>query len=270
MKTGLVLPYSPDFEGEVRWCLDHGIPTIQLHMYPPQTLTDEASTHIRDVVQRTGIEISALISLWSGPMAWNFVDGPATLGLVPTAYRHQRLSELIRAAHFAKSIGAPDMNTHMGFIPEQPNDPLYRDFLPAARQLAQVCEALQIGLNFETGQETPITLLRAIQDIGSPCVGINFDPANLMMYGKANPVDALDILGPYVRGVHAKDGEYPTDPANLGEEKALGEGRANFPALIEKLKQHGYDGPLTIEREITGPEQKRDVLAANELLKSMI
>ena len=99
---------------------------------------------------------------------------------------------------------------------------------------------------------------------------MNLDPANLLMYGKANPIDALDILGPYVKGVHAKDGEYPTDPRQLGVEKPLGEGRVNFPALIAKLKTFGYSGALTIEREISGPQQVEDIKRGMELLKALL
>jgi L-ribulose-5-phosphate 3-epimerase len=123
---------------------------------------------------------------------------------------------------------------------------------------------------FETGQETPITLLRAIQDVGMDNLGINLDPANLLAYGKGNPVDALDILGPYVKGVHAKDGEYPTDPRELGAEKPLGEGRVDFPTLIAKLKALGYTGALTIEREITGPQQIADIKAGKVYLESIL
>jgi sugar phosphate isomerase/epimerase len=158
----------------------------------------------------------------------------------------------------------------MGFIPENPNDPVYTAGIAAAKWLAHIYAQKGIGLDFETGQETPITLVRAIQDIDSPVIGVNFDPANLLMYGKANPVDALDILGPYVRGVHAKDGQYPTEPRNLGQETPLGEGRVDFAALIRKLKAAGYSGPLTIEREIDGDRQREDILKANKLLKALM
>jgi sugar phosphate isomerase/epimerase len=97
-------------------------------------------------------------------------------------------------------------------------------------------------------------------------LGINFDPANLIMYGKANPIDALDVIGKYINGVHAKDGEYPTDGYFLGVEKPLGQGKVDIGNFIKKLFKTGYNGPVTIEREISGDEQKRDILAANKLL----
>ena len=216
------------------------------------------------------MEITALVGGWSGPSEWNFYGGPVTLGIVPPAYRHTRLQELADCAAFAHTLGVRDICSHMGFLPENPNDPLYAEFVSAARWLAEKCEAQEVRLNFETGQETPVTLLRAISDIGKGNVGLNFDPANLLMYGKANPVDALDIVGKYINGVHAKDGEYPTDGQNLGQEKPLGDGRVNFPVFLKKLLEIGYTGALTIEREISGEQQRADVLKANRLLKEIL
>ena len=127
---------------------------------------------------------------------------------------------------------------------------------------------------FETGQETPVTLKRAIQDIekavGKGNVGINLDPANLIMYGKANPVDALEVFGEYVMGIHGKDGKYPTDGNHLGDEVPLGQGKVNYPAFVAKLKEIGYQGDITIEREISGEEQKKDIRMAKELLDKLI
>ena len=123
---------------------------------------------------------------------------------------------------------------------------------------------------FETGQETPVTLKRLIEDTGEDNLGINLDPANLIMYGKANPVDALDVFGKYVMGVHAKDGKYPTDGHNLGCETKIGEGKVDFPSLIKKLKEIGYDGALTIEREISGEEQIKDIKESITYLNNII
>ena len=109
-----------------------------------------------------------------------------------------------------------------------------------------------------------------MQDIGFDNVGINLDPANLIMYGKANPVDSLDVFGKYVRGVHGKDGLYPTDGRELGDEVALGEGKVNFPVFLKKLHELGYDGDITIEREITGEQQKKDIQMAKGMLDEII
>ena len=140
----------------------------------------------------------------------------------------------------------------------------------AIREVAQYTQTLGLEFWFETGQETPVTLLRTIEDIGLPNLGVNLDPANLILYGKGNPVDALDVLGKWVRDMHAKDGFYPTDGKNLGREVAIGQGKVDFKALIGGLKKLGFSGRVTIEREISGPEQRKDILASIEYLKPLL
>jgi sugar phosphate isomerase/epimerase len=162
------------------------------------------------------------------------------------------------------------MVTHMGFLPENPNTDEFRSVVEAIKELALYCKENGQYLLFETGQETPITLKRTIMAVNTGNLGINLDPANLLLYGKANPCDAVDIFGDYVRGVHGKDGEYPTNPDYLGEEKRIGDGRANFPVLIKKLKEHGYDGSITIEREISGDKQIEDIIYAKKFLEDII
>ena len=162
------------------------------------------------------------------------------------------------------------MATHAGFLPECPSDPQYPGVLDSLRAIAIRCRENGQYFLFETGQETPTTILRVIEDVGTGNLGVNLDPANLLMYGKANPVDSLRIIGKYVRDVHAKDGEYPTCGRELGVEKPLGEGSVNFPALIKGLKECGYDGAITIEREISGEKQLADIKRAIEILSALI
>ena len=176
----------------------------------------------------------------------------------------------MQGAQIAAWVGVPSVTTHVGFIPESPNNPLYPGLLDALREVVGACRERGLTFAFETGQETPVTLLRVIEDLGAGGLGINLDPANLLMYGKANPVDALDVFGKYIVGVHAKDGEYPTNGRELGVEKPLGEGRVGFPRLLAKLKALGYSGALTIEREISGPRQIEDIKHAIAVLSALI
>ena len=99
---------------------------------------------------------------------------------------------------------------------------------------------------------------------------MNLDAANLILYGKANPVDAVEVLGPYIQGIHAKDGLYPTNPHELGQEVPIGKGKVNFPEFIKRLKAVGYNGPLTIEREIEGAKQAEDIRMAKAYLERLI
>ena len=171
---------------------------------------------------------------------------------------------------FAKKAGIPGVQTHCGFLPENPNKPLYTEGVNAIRTVAQYCKANGQTFRCETGQETPITLVRAIKDVGLDNVGVNFDLANLILYGKANPVDAVELLGPYIMGIHAKDGLFPTDTKQLGREVPIGQGKVNFPVVIELLKKVGYRNPLTIEREISGAKQAEDILASKAFLEKLI
>jgi L-ribulose-5-phosphate 3-epimerase len=113
-------------------------------------------------------------------------------------------------------------------------------------------------------------MLRAITDVGIDNQFVNLDCANLILYGKGNPLDALDVIGHLVRGTHAKDGLFPTNPRELGREVAIGKGKANFPRLIPRLKELGYSGPLTIEREISGPQQFEDIKIEKLYLEKLV
>jgi len=246
-----------------------GLPTCQITNWNPDLFTPEMADRLIAASERYGVEVTTIWAGGPGPAVWNFIQGPATIGLVPPEYRAERVAALKAGADFAARVGVGTVTTHVGFIPESPGNPLYPGLLDALRQVVDHCAARGLTFCFETGQETPTTLLRVIEDLGGEHLGINLDPANLLMYGKANPVDALDVFGRYVVGVHAKDGEYPTNGRELGVEKPLGEGRVHFDLLVPKLKSLGYTGALTIEREISGPRQIADIKAAIALLEKL-
>lgn len=247
-----------------------GLDTCQLAVWSEDVYERTSPADVRRASEESGVEVTALWSSWPGPRRWNFVEGPLTLGLVPPEFRAERLRCLIRASDFARALGVRAVATHVGFVPEDPNDPKYAGLIAALRYLADHCKENGQEFWFETGQETPVTLLRCIQDVGAPNLGINFDPANLLMYGKANPLDALDVFGHDVKGVHIKDGDYPTDGRALGPERPVGEGRVDFAALLQKLHALGYTGTLTIEREISGDRQIKDIEASIEYLRPII
>jgi sugar phosphate isomerase/epimerase len=113
-------------------------------------------------------------------------------------------------------------------------------------------------------------MLRLMQAVGTGNLGVNLDPANLILYGKAAPVDALDVFGAHVRGVHAKDGLYPTDPMKLGKEVKVGEGRVRYPEFVRRLREIGFRGEFIIEREISGDQQVRDIRDTVEYLDGLL
>jgi sugar phosphate isomerase/epimerase len=270
MRIGVMVNLQPDIEESFRQLKEIGLSGCQLCGWDTGLFTGEIARRVRQETERLGVKISTFWCGWPGPKTWDFYDCQLTLGLVPPEYRHVRAEALKKGSDFAKLLGVDQIATHAGFIPENPNDPAYSGVLAALRDILAHCRKNGQKLLFETGQETPVTLRRLMEDLGNEDVGINLDPANLLLYGKANPVDALDILGIYVLDIHAKDGEYPTDGRKLGKEKPLGKGRVDFPRLIARLKELGYDGPITIEREISGEEQKKDILEAIDLLKKLV
>ena len=247
-----------------------GFDNCQLLSWDPAAWTLENADAVNALTKQYGVTISAFWCGWEGPAVWNFYEGPQTLGLVPPAYRDMRVKNLCDGADFAKLLGVQDVVTHMGFIPENPNDPEFLPFCDAVRTVAEHCKENGQYLLFETGQETPVTMLRCFEQVGTDNLGVNLDTANLILYGKANPVDALDVFGKYVRNLHAKDGLYPTNGHDLGTETPVGQGKVDFPALFQKLHALGYDGVVTIEREISGEQQTKDIMEAKAYLQAVI
>lgn len=265
------LERNPDIEKEMKNLAGLGLHSCQVVSWDRKFFnTEKNAKRVKDAAESLGITITAFWCGWEGPAFWNFTEGPITLGLVPEAYRMERLQTLKEGSYFAKDLGVSDLITHVGFLPENRHDPLYAGTLAALKDLMKVCEANRQYFLFETGQETPVTLMRMMKDIGSDYLGINLDPANLLLYGKANPVDAVDIFGKKIRGVHGKDGLYPTCPGELGRETKIGDGRVDYPVFLKKLFQLGYQGDITIEREISGEEQIRDILFAKQYLSDLI
>ncbi len=185
----------------------------------------------------------------------------------PTATRAGRIQALKTAADVAAECNIAAIHTHCGFIPENPNDPTYKEVVSAIHDVASHCKQRNRMMLCETGQETPITLLRMIEDVGLDNVAVNLDMANLILYGKGNPVDAMDVIGSRVRGLHAKDGLFPVDPMNLGKEVPIGQGKVDFRGVVQRLHDFHYQGAITIEREIEGDEQTRISLRQKPIWK---
>ncbi len=244
-------------------CFEHvaqfGLHVCQLVSFDVSQATQAVAATVAEESASVGVRVCAMWAGWPGPQVWDFLEGPTTLGLVPEEFRQERIAALKSWADFAQRIGAPAIITHCGFIPENLTDPDYPAVVDAIREVAEYCDERGLGFWFETGQETPVVLLRTIERIGTSNLGINLDPANLILYGKGNPIDALDVIGSYVRNVHVKDGFYPTDGEHLGHEVPAGTGKVAYPQFIAKLKEIGFAGELIIEREISGDEQARDI-----------
>ena len=272
MKIGTCvrLPSMEGIDEKFATLRENGFDSCQLISWKPEVWTDENAAVLKELLEKYEITVSAFWCGWEGPCVWNFYDGQITLGLVPPEYRQMRIQNLCNGADFAHKLGIVDVVTHMGFIPENPYDPNFSSFCVAVRTVAQHLKKNGQFLLFETGQETPVTMLRCFEQVGCDNLGINLDTANLILYGKANPVDALDVFGKYVRNIHAKDGCYPTNGHDLGKETRIGEGKVDFKAFFAGLHELGYDSYVTIEREISGEQQLKDILESRDYLQQII
>jgi len=260
MELGLlIVPFSAP-EEKIKLLRDLGLTNCFLSLdgyingFTPQVVS-----LYRDLLAKYNITVTTVEVVGPGPLVWDFEHGPSTIGVVPPKTRAARIDALRQVSDFAKQLGIGQVQTHCGFIPEDPADALYPQAVEAIRTVAQHCQGNGQYFLMETGQETPTTMSRMIRDVAMPNLAVGLDTANLILYGKANPIDAVDILGPHIRSIHAKDGRWPTDPSKLGEEVLIGKGLVNFREVFTKLHRVGYTGAVTIERETSGPQQIEDV-----------
>lgn len=192
------------------------------------------------------------------------------IGLVPEKTRAERMILSCRQMNWAKRYGIRYITCHAGFMPEE-RDEYYEHFIADLKQLVRFAGANGQEFLFETGTENVAGLKQTIEDIGEPNVGINFDPANLLIYGTGDPAALADQLADKIRVIHCKDAD-PAEPgAARGKETVLGKGSTHFAGLLKKLLAGGFSGPLIIERELPlGPEQEKDIAEAVVFIKSII
>ena len=216
-----------------------------------------------------------MVTVVAAYLGEDYADIPTvqrTVGFIPPEFREERERRTYAVSDFAAALGVTSIACHIGFVPEDAGDP---DYVAVRDMVRRICShAARHGQTFalETGQEPAHVLLNFLNDVGQPNLGINFDPANMILYGTGDPVEALDVLGPHVLSVHCKDGDWPAKdaPGSLGTERPLGAGSVGIPRFLAKLKAIGFRGPLNIEREAENLEERyRDIRAAVKLLNSL-
>lgn len=192
-----------------------------------------------------------------------------TGGVVPDATWEENLVIARDVAEAAMSLGLKLVTFHAGFLPEDPADPDYAKLIERLGIVAGVFADREIDLAFETGQEEAGILARFLDDLASPNVGVNFDPANMILYAKGDPVEGLRTLLPHLKQVHIKDAVKTSEPGTWGSEVVVGTGEVDWPGFLAVLEESGYDGPLVIERE-AGDNRVADILSAKRHIESLV
>ncbi|MCC6124725.1 MAG: sugar phosphate isomerase/epimerase [Pirellulales bacterium] len=228
-----------------------GIRTVQLHAPRRESRTPQRAKDFLTKLDELGIRITVVFGGFEGE---SYADIPAvieTVGLVPPATRAARTREMKEIADFARLLGVDAVGLHLGFVPHDAGDSMYGDIIAVTRELCDHCEKLDQNVHLETGQEPADLLLKFIGDVDCDNLFVNFDPANMILYGCGEPIAALKKVGKYVRSVHCKDARWAKNPGKeWGAETPLGEGDVGMENFLRALAEIGYFGPLTIEREI--------------------
>ncbi|MES2792811.1 MAG: sugar phosphate isomerase/epimerase family protein [Planctomycetota bacterium] len=251
-----------------------GIPTVQVHAPHQQTRTPEAAKNFVARCQAAGISISCVFGGFDGE---SYADIPTTIrtvGLVPEATRAARIAEMTEISDFAQQLGCGAVGLHIGFVPADRTSTNYRNLIAATQDLLDHVNGNGQNLHLETGQESADHLLEFIHDVERDNLFINFDPANMILYGSGEPIEALKKVGHLVRSVHCKDAKWAAldqRGKSWGSEVALGDGDVGMETYLRTLLDLGYTGPLTIEREIAHDRdrQKADIGKAVNLLNSL-
>jgi sugar phosphate isomerase/epimerase len=249
-----------------------GVHTIHLHTPHAGSRTPQRAAEFNKRLADLDIKITCVFAGFEGESYADIPTVKRTVGLMPRETRAARTKELKEIANFARELGVDVVGIHLGFVPHEKSDPEYREMLDITRMICDHSKSNGQALHLETGQEPVDVLIEFLADVERDNIFVNFDPANMILYGAGEPIPALEKLGSRVHSIHCKDATWSDKPGETwGRETPLGEGDVDMAAFVKMLKKIGYNGPLTIEREI--PEeparQKAEIGGAIELLERL-
>jgi sugar phosphate isomerase/epimerase len=256
---------------ELKRLLDRlGVDVVQIACGDPHHAAWEEEERMPEAARAAGFRLTGAMLGFPGEDYTTPQTIQKTGGFGDPATRAERLERLQWALERTRALGLSDLMLHAGFLPE-PGDPDRKPFLDTLAKASDLAMARGITLAFETGQETADLLRRTLDDLKCPNLKVNFDPANMILYDKGDPLRAVEILGPDIRSVHVKDANRTKVSGTWGEEVPLGQGQANIKQFIQTLKKVGYRGPLCIEREVgTQEERVRDIAHGIKYVKECL
>ncbi len=268
-ETGVMFWADRDRLSEIK---SLGVRCGQLGIAGATELTGNFTADWRDALKEEQFTLVTVFCAYNGESYADIPTVQRTVGFVPRETRKERIQRTLDVSSFAAELGVKSIACHVGFIPADNSNPDYRDVLDGVRRICD--HAAKNGQTFalETGQEPARELLDFLRAVDRRNVGINFDPANMILYGTGDPIEALGVLAPHVLSVHAKDGDWPPkdQPDALGTERPLGKGAVGIERFVRKLKEIGFRGPLNIEREAENQEERiADLRAAVPYLEAI-
>ena len=246
-----------------------GVTTIHLHAPSPSSRTPAAAQQFSARLAKLGIQVTVVFAGFEGESYADIPTVQRTIGLVPEATRQKRVQDLKNIIDFTELLEVDTTGLHIGFVPHDATCSEYAALIETTRDVCDYAAQKNIYIHLETGQEPAEVLLEFLHNVDRNNLRVNFDPANMILYGCGEPIAALKTIGSYVRSIHCKDAIWSDQPGETwGQEMPLGEGAVDFKEYLQTLDAIGYTGPLTIEREIpTEPDrQKAEIGQAIDLL----
>ncbi len=247
-----------------------GATTVHLHAPHRDQRTPEQAETLKRNFDDSGITITVVFVGFEDDDYSSIQRVEESVGMVPEHTRQDRLQQTLEIADFAHALGVPAIGMHLGAVPGDPQALQFAPLVEVTRILCDRCARNSQSFHLETGQETAAELLAFLKAVDRPNLAVNFDPANMILYDAGNPLEAMDLLGTYIRSVHCKDARYTREAAGQPwyEDCPLGEGDVDMEAFLRRLHALGYTGALTIEREYS-PDQAGDLEAALKLLRDL-
>ncbi len=271
LRVGVFYWIGEDAEATVREIADLGAEVCQLAAVGERKLTPELATAYRQALAAAGLEVETIFAAYRGESYADIPTVMRTVGFMPPATRAAREVRTREVIEFGAALGIRSFGCHIGFVPEEPNAD-YEEVREVVRRIADYVASYGMTFCLETGQEPAPLLLQFLKDVARPNVRINFDPANMVLYGSGEPIEAFLLLRPHVVSIHAKDGDWP-DPARpgaLGSERPLGAGTVNIPKFIRTVRESGYAGTINVESGVHGDEPHHVTLrTAVDMLKRL-
>ncbi len=269
-EPGVFTSVDAGFGVKLEVAQDLGVTTAHLHAPHGSTRSSTDPAALARRFAEAGIRITVVFAGFDGESYADIPTVVETIGLVPKATRNERIVELKSIIDFTNALGCDATGLHIGFVPHDENHGDFQDLVTATQDVCDFAKQRGIHIHLETGQEPADVLLRFLDAVDRENLWVNFDPANMILYGCGEPIEALQAIRARVRSVHCKDAKWSDQPGKTwGEETPLGQGDVDFEAFFRTLKNIHYSGPLTIERELSEePErQKEEIAGALHLIR---